>query len=45
MATSFEVRDVGDVFPDLALPTVDGGRLRLGDFRGRRLLMFSWSSW
>ncbi len=43
--SSFQVRDAGDPFPDLTLPSVDTGRIRLSDFRGKRLLMFSWSSW
>ena len=30
---------------DVALPTVDGATLRLGDLRGRRVLLFCWASW
>jgi hypothetical protein len=27
------------------LPTIEGGRLRLGDLAGRRVLLFCWASW
>jgi hypothetical protein len=30
---------------DIELPTIDGGRLRLGDLGGRRVLLFCWASW
>jgi hypothetical protein len=36
---------VGDVLPDVALPSVHGGIIRTGDFRGRPLLIFMWASW
>lgn len=42
---SFSVRDLGDPFPDLHFPTVDGGMVRISNFEGKRLLLFSWSSW
>ena len=35
----------GDVVPDLTLPLLDGGRLSLGELRGRRALLFFWGSW
>ena len=39
-------RDVGQVFPDLELPTVDGrGSLRLSQLRGTRLLLVEFASW
>ncbi len=35
----------GDVAPDVALPSLDGGTIRLSDYRGTRLLVFMWASW
>jgi len=32
--------DVGDPFPDFALPTADGGIVRRADFAGRKLVIF-----
>jgi peroxiredoxin Q/BCP len=31
---------VGDVFPDIALETPDGGKVRPSDFKGRKLVVF-----
>jgi peroxiredoxin len=45
MAEPHPVRAVGDLAPDIALPTIDGRTLRLSDFRGQRLLVFMWASW
>ena len=36
---------VGDVAPDVALPSLDGRIVRLSDYRGTRLLVFMWASW
>jgi cytochrome c biogenesis protein CcmG/thiol:disulfide interchange protein DsbE len=36
---------VGSVAPDFALAGVDGGTVRLGDFRGRIVLVNFWASW
>jgi len=36
---------VGDPAPDLALPLLDGGELRLRDLRGKQVLLFCWASW
>jgi hypothetical protein len=45
-ATALKVRDVGDPFPGVKLPSVHGdGQIEISSFRGRRLLIFSWSSW
>jgi len=46
-AQSFAVNiKVGMVAPDFAVPTLDGQRtVRLGDFRGHRVLIFTWASW
>ena len=35
----------GSPLPDLILPRLDGGELRFGDLRGKRLLLFMWGSW
>ena len=35
----------GDVAPDVALPSLDGGTIRLSQYRGTRLLVFMWASW
>jgi peroxiredoxin Q/BCP len=32
--------DVGDAFPDIALETPDGGKVKPSDFRGRKLVVF-----
>jgi peroxiredoxin len=36
---------VGDAMPDLELRDLDGRALRIGEFRGRPLLLFMWASW
>jgi peroxiredoxin len=36
---------VGDVLPNVQLPDLEGRALRIGDFRGRQLLIFMWASW
>ncbi len=38
-------RELGDPFPAIKLPSVAGGEIDFASFRGRRLLVFSWSSW
>ena len=35
----------GDVAPDVTLPSLDGRTIRLGNYRGTRLLVFMWASW
>ena len=40
-----DVVGVGAPLPDLAMPTVDGGEISFGAFRGQRLLLFFWGSW
>ena len=36
---------VGDRLPEVTLPGLDGGEVRLGDLRGKRRLLFFWGSW
>jgi len=37
---------VGEPAPDFSVPTLDGkSTVRLSDFRGRRVLIFTWASW
>ena len=38
--------DVGDRFPDLVLPSLDGGEpTSIASFRGRKLALHVWASW
>jgi hypothetical protein len=37
--------NVGDVFPSLTLPRLDGGDLDFELLRGKRALLFWWGSW
>jgi len=38
--------EVGNFFPDVELPTLDGKQtLRLSSFRGQRLLLIEFASW
>jgi hypothetical protein len=36
---------LAEALAEVALPTVEGATLRLGDLRGRRVLLFCWASW
>src|SRR5262249_4596807 len=36
---------VGEVAPDFELETLDGGTVRLSDFRGRPVVVNFWASW
>jgi len=39
-------RAVGDFFPDVELPTIDGTQtLRLSELEGQRLLLIEFASW
>jgi hypothetical protein len=45
-ANQLKVRDIGDPFPGIKLPSVHGdGLIDVAGFRGKRVLIFSWSSW
>ncbi len=39
------IAGIGDQFPDIALPTLDGGELHVSDLRGKKVLLFMWGSW
>jgi hypothetical protein len=46
VAKQVQARDLGDAFPPIKLASVDGGPdIDFAAFRGRRVLVFSWSSW
>lgn len=45
MTKQVHARDLGDPFPLVKLPSVHGGEIDFSAFRGKRLLIFSWSSW
>lgn len=39
-------REVGQVHPEIVLPSLDGKRsLALSDFRGRKVLLIEFASW
>ena len=39
-------RRVGQVFPDIELPTIDGSKtVRLSELRGQRVLLIEFASW
>lgn len=36
---------VGQPVPDLSVTTLDGNKLGLHSFKGKRVLVFMWASW
>ncbi|MCZ6597977.1 MAG: redoxin domain-containing protein [Planctomycetota bacterium] len=34
-----------DLAPDFALPDRHGNLVRLSDFRGKKVLLYTWASW
>lgn len=45
-ATAFQRRAVGEFFPDVELPTIDGSEtIRLSELEGQRLLLIEFASW
>lgn len=37
--------NIGDKVPDFELATLDGGRLSVSSFAGKKLVVFCWASW
>jgi peroxiredoxin len=35
----------GEMYPDFALPSLDGDVKRLSDYRGKRILLLHFASW
>ena len=44
-ATGSETPIAGEPAPDFELPTLDGGSVRLSEFRGRPVVINFWASW
>lgn len=40
-----DVVNVGDEAPDFTLTSLDGTKVSLSDYRGKRLILFMWASW
>ena len=45
MTATRHVPTVGELAPDVALPSIDGRTIRFSEFRGKRLMVFMWASW
>jgi len=43
--SSIKVVNPGDQAPDFTLRSLDGGEVRLSDYRGKKLVLFMWASW
>ncbi len=39
------IAGIGDQFPDVTLPMLGGGELRVSSLRGKKVLLFMWGSW
>ena len=37
--------NVGDEAPDFTLSSLDGRRVSLSDYRGKKVIVFMWASW
>lgn len=37
--------NVGNIHPDFVLPSIDGGDIRLSDYRGKKVLLVNFASW
>ncbi len=47
MTPTSKTPQIGDLAPDVVLASADdlSRRIRVSDYRGRRLLIFMWASW
>ena len=46
MATEvLKVPQIGQLAPDFTLPTLDGEKVSLHDYRGKKVIVFMWASW
>jgi len=39
------VVNIGDEAPDFELRSLDGRRVKLSDYRGKKTVLFIWASW
>lgn len=37
--------EIGQHVPDIILPDLDGRQVTLRDYRGRKVILFTWASW
>ncbi len=37
--------EVGQMVPDVTLTDMDGKAVRLSEFRGKKVILFTWASW
>ncbi len=42
---SQNILTVGQLIPDISLPTLNGDEINLSDFKGRKVILFMWASW
>ena len=40
-----KIPQIGQLAPDFTLPTLDGEKTSLNDYRGKKLIVFMWASW
>ena len=40
-----KIPQIGQLAPDFTLPTLDGEKTSLLDYRGKKLIVFMWASW
>ena len=45
MSAEKQTVKIGDLAPDFTLQSLDGREIRLSDYRGKRVLLFTWASW
>ncbi len=42
---SQNILTVGQLIPDISLPTLNGDEINLSDLKGRKVILFMWASW